>query len=76
MSLEFPGIIFLQIQVTTTDFESWIHYWTMYLKDHAMPVQCCLGCVNRLMASKKSYDTPGILSPDVPYGEERTARRS
>ena len=32
MSLEFPGIISLQIQVTTKDFESWIHYWTIPLK--------------------------------------------
>ena len=31
MSLEFPGIISLQIQVTTKDFESWIHYWTIPL---------------------------------------------
>ena len=32
MSLEFPGIISLQIQVTTKDFESWIHYWTIPLR--------------------------------------------
>ena len=32
MSLEFPGIISLQIQVTTKDFESWIHYWTNNFK--------------------------------------------
>ena len=31
MSLESPGIISLQIQVTTKDFESWIHYWTIPL---------------------------------------------
>ena len=31
MSLEFPGIISLQIQVTTKDFESWIHYWPIPL---------------------------------------------
>ena len=31
MSLEFPGIISLQIQVTIKDFESWIHYWTIPL---------------------------------------------
>ena len=29
MSLEFPGINSLQIQVTTKDFESWIHHWTI-----------------------------------------------
>ena len=29
ISLEFPGIVSLQIQVTTKDFESWIHYWTI-----------------------------------------------
>ena len=31
MSLEFPGVISLQIQVTTKEFESWIHYWTIPL---------------------------------------------
>ena len=32
MSLEFPGIInLLQIQVTTMDFVSWIHCWTLPL---------------------------------------------
>ena len=28
MSLEFPGINSLQIQVITKDFENWVHYWT------------------------------------------------
>ena len=37
MSLEFPGIISLQIQVTTKDLESWIHYWTIPLK---LSLQC------------------------------------
>ena len=31
ISLEFPGINLLQIQVTTKDFGSWIHYWTIPL---------------------------------------------
>ena len=31
MSLDFPGIISLQIQVTSEDFESWINYWTIPL---------------------------------------------
>ena len=31
MSLEFPRIVSLQIQVTTKDFKSWIHYWTIPL---------------------------------------------
>ena len=30
--IEFPGIISLQIQVTTKDFKSWIHYWTTPLR--------------------------------------------
>ena len=32
MSLEFQRIVSLQIQVTTKDFKSWIHYWTIPLK--------------------------------------------
>ena len=31
MSLEFSEINFLQIQVTTKNLGSWIHYWTMPL---------------------------------------------
>ena len=34
MSLEFPGIHSLRIQVTTKDFESWIHNWTTYTFKH------------------------------------------
>ena len=33
MSLEFPGMISLQIQVATKDFKSWIHYWTVHLSN-------------------------------------------
>ena len=42
MSLEFPGIISLQIQVTTKAFKSWIHYWTLKLGSHSPGTICSL----------------------------------
>ena len=45
MSLEFPGIILLQVQVKTKEFESWIHYWTIPLKNHVVGMVNSGGCL-------------------------------